>query len=65
MSSSAQNSEYIVRNYDGSSTRYLVRRAKGRTYRWAKCATWEAEVLSYDAARKAAQSYGGTKVVIG
>lgn len=60
------NSNYIVRVYDGTGSRYLVRKASpvvGNRYRWAKRARTEAVVLSYDAARKIVRNYGGEMVV--
>ncbi len=63
--SSRTNSAYIVRDTNGTGSRYLVRRASPTTtgrYRWAKRARTEAAVLSYDAARKVVQTYGGEMV---
>lgn len=64
--SSRTNSNYIVRVYDGTGSRYLVRRVSptsSNRYRWAKRARTEAAVLSYDAARKVVRTYGGEMVV--
>lgn len=62
---SRTNSTYIVRDTDGTGSRYLVRRVSPTTssrYRWAKRARTEAVVLSYDAARKVIRTYGGEMV---
>lgn len=60
-------SNYIVRVFDGTGSRYLVRRVSttvtGSRYRWAKRSRDVAAVLSYDAARKVVRSYGGEMVV--
>lgn len=64
-SKSRTNSNYIVRVYDGTGSRYLVRRASPtptNRYRWAKRARHEAVVFSYDAARKLVCNYGGEMV---
>ena len=64
-SKSRTNSNYIARVYDGTGSRYLVRRVSPTAtnrYRWAKRSRQEAEVLSYDAARKLVRNYGGEMV---
>jgi hypothetical protein len=63
--SSRTNSAYIVRDTNGTGSRYLVRRVSPTAtnrYRWAKRARYEAAILTYDAARKVVRNYGGEMV---